>query len=361
MTRANSQLDDNSARRRIRNDTEATLFVEAGAGSGKTQSLVGRVITLVLQDEIPLHRIAAVTFTEKAGAELRDRLRAEFEHVWREDEDENRRAAAEEALSDLDSAAIGTLHSFAQRILTSFPIEAGIPPLLEVMDEVATSVAFDESWSVLQRELLDDPEPSQQLLLSMACGASLEQFRSLSKAFGSDWDLVEDRVVSAAWEPTPVPDVRHLADEAARLALRADECSVDSDKFLPHLSALGLWAESLRAAIDDRDLVAALITGTTLKFSYGQKKAWRDLAGMKDECNDLVARIVTAQSAMTNATLRPLARWIAERVLRSAAERAADGRLQFHDLLVLTRRLLRTNGEVRESLHQHYSRLLLDE
>lgn len=361
MTTVNQRLNDEPARARIHNDTRATLFVEAGAGSGKTQSLVGRVTTLVLQDNVPLHRIAAVTFTEKAGAELRDRLRAQFESAWRDDPDENRRVAAEQALSDLDSAAIGTLHSFAQRILTTFPIEAGLPPLLEVMDEVATSVAFDESWSVLQRELLDDAEMSQQLLLAMACGANLEQFRSLSKAFGSDWDLVEDRVVSTAWEPAPVPDVRHLADEAARLALRADECSVDSDKFLPHLSALGLWAESLRTSHDDRDLVAALTAGTTLKFTLGRKKAWRDLDGLRGECKDLVATVATAQSAMTNATLRPLARWIAERVLRSAAERAADGRLQFHDLLVLTRRLLRNNGEVRESLHQQYSRLLLDE
>lgn len=361
MTTVNQRLDDESARVRIHNDTQATLFVEAGAGSGKTQSLVGRVTTLVLQDNIPLHRIAAVTFTEKAGAELRDRLRARFETTSRGDPDENRRAAAEQALSDLDSAAIGTLHSFAQRILTTFPVESGLPPLLEVMDEVANSVAFDESWSILQRELLDDIEMSQQLLLAMACGANLEQFRSLSKAFGSDWDLVEDRIVSTAWEPAPVPDVRHLADEAARLALRADECSVSSDKFLPHMSALGLWAANLRAAHNDRDLVAALTAGIALKFTFGQKRAWRDLERLRGECKDLVARVATAQSAMTNATLRPLARWIAERVLRSAADRAADGRLQFHDLLVLTRRLLRTNGEVRESLHQQYSRLLLDE
>ncbi len=146
-------------------------------------------------------------------------LRAKFESVWRDDPDKDKRNAAEQALSDLDSAAIGTLHSFAQRILTTHPIEAGLPPLIEVLDEVGTSVAFDESWSVLQRELLDDPELSEQLLLAMACGTSLEQLRSLAKAFGSDWDLVEDRVVGASLLPTPFPDVGVLADEAARLAL----------------------------------------------------------------------------------------------------------------------------------------------
>ena len=65
------QLLDGAARDRIRSDTETTLFVEAGAGSGKTHALVDRVTTLVLRDGVPLRTIAAVTFTEKAGAEGR--------------------------------------------------------------------------------------------------------------------------------------------------------------------------------------------------------------------------------------------------------------------------------------------------
>ena len=55
------QLLDEPARERIRSDTYATLFVEAGAGSGKTHALVDRVTTLVLRDGVPLRTIAAVT------------------------------------------------------------------------------------------------------------------------------------------------------------------------------------------------------------------------------------------------------------------------------------------------------------
>ena len=154
-----ASLQDEAARDRIRIETGSSLFVEAGAGSGKTKSLVDRVTTLVMVDEVPLRKIAAVTFTEKAGAELRDRLRAEFEKTWRDESlDPSQREWAGEALDDLDSAAIGTLHSFAQRILTMHPIEAGLPPLVEVLDEVASSVAFEERWSVLQRQLLDDED-----------------------------------------------------------------------------------------------------------------------------------------------------------------------------------------------------------
>ena len=62
-------LLDAGDRERIARDTATSLFVEAGAGSGKTRSLVNRVLTLVEQS-VPIERIAAVTFTEKAGAEF---------------------------------------------------------------------------------------------------------------------------------------------------------------------------------------------------------------------------------------------------------------------------------------------------
>ena len=173
-------LRDDAARARIRDDTGSTLFVEAGAGSGKTAKLVDRVITLVLRDGVPLSQIAAVTFTEKAGAELRDRLRGEFETVWRAEEALSRERA-EQALDDLDAAAIGTLHSFAQRILTEHPIEAGLPPLIEVLDEVASSVAFEERWAEQRSQLLDDGSMADPLLLAMSAGVTLEHLRSLAK------------------------------------------------------------------------------------------------------------------------------------------------------------------------------------
>ena len=70
-----TDLADQPARDRVESDTTATLFVEAGAGTGKTYALVRRLSTLLLDDEVPIDQIAAITFTEKAAAELRDRLR----------------------------------------------------------------------------------------------------------------------------------------------------------------------------------------------------------------------------------------------------------------------------------------------
>lgn len=355
-----STLADQDARDRIRDDTATNLFVEAGAGSGKTSSLVERVSTLVLTDDVPLSRIAAVTFTEKAGAELRDRLRVAFE-AERRSANEERRERALAALEDLDSAAIGTLHSFAQRILTTFPIEAGLPPLVEVLDEVASSVAFEERWSILQRELLDSDALAEKVLLALSAGVRLDHIRSLARAFGADWDLISEKVLR---EPPPalsLPDVTDLAQAAATVAARASECSDPDDKFVAKLTALGDWARVMSAAPDDRARYAALVAAGGLKFTYGRKASWPDLDGLKRACADLQEEAARATAAFTEATLRPLAYWVAECVQKAAYERAAEGRLEFHDLLVLTRSLLREHADVRAALHERYTRLLLDE
>jgi len=87
--------------------------------------------------------------------------------------DETRRVRAEAALDELDTAAIGTLHSFAQRILSEHPIEAGIPPLIEVLDEVGSSVAFEGRWSQFRTELLNSPEMASTLEMAFAVGIGL--------------------------------------------------------------------------------------------------------------------------------------------------------------------------------------------
>ncbi len=359
-------LSDQSARDRIRDDTASTLFVDAGAGSGKTKSLIDRVTTLALADEISLRNIAAVTFTEKAGAELRDRLRAEFEREYRAATG-RRKALAATALDDLDGAAIGTLHSFAQRILTMHPIEAGLPPLIEVLDEVGSSVAFDNRWAVLQRELLDDETLAPAVRLALAAGVKLEHIRSLTRAFQSDWDLIESHVLHEEPAEMTLPDLSALAAEAQALAARADECTKDDDKFLPRLAAVAAWASDHGSAADPESVLAALAAAGSLTWQNGQAPHWRSAARPRNldeirlSCKAWQAKAQQVFGELVDASLRPLARWIAEQVLLAARERAAEGRLEFHDLLVIARDLLRDSAEVRASLQERYPRLLLDE
>ena len=116
-------LVDHDARRRALEDLDTTFLVEAAAGSGKTTLLLGRIVNLVRSGRARLAEIAAVTFTEKAAADLRVRLRGELA-----------RAGLHEALRELEIARIGTIHAFAAGLLRERPVEAGVDPGFTVAD-----------------------------------------------------------------------------------------------------------------------------------------------------------------------------------------------------------------------------------
>ena len=84
QTRPDYAAQDETTRARIREALGETLFVEAGAGTGKTRALVDRVVALILGGR-PIERIVAITFTEKAAAELKDRVRGELERALADD------------------------------------------------------------------------------------------------------------------------------------------------------------------------------------------------------------------------------------------------------------------------------------
>ena len=82
------QLDqpaDQQHRDRIQQSLDENLFVEAGAGTGKTTALVGRIVTLIASGAAEMSGLAAITFTEAAAAELRDRVRRDLELAAEDD------------------------------------------------------------------------------------------------------------------------------------------------------------------------------------------------------------------------------------------------------------------------------------
>ena len=217
---------------------------------------------------VPLRHIAAVTFTEKAGAELRDRLRAEFERAAAGGPDAVR-AAALEALDELDAAAIGTLHSFARRILTEHPIEAALPPLIEVLDEVASGVTFDARYADLRTAILDDATLTPALLLALSAGMKLDDLRSIARSFTSNWDLIADRVLAG---PVPVllpVDVATVLADARALAATVVHCRDEEDLLLPHVQA----AELTTSDHDRADLLERTGTLALRELRYEDARA----------------------------------------------------------------------------------------
>ncbi|QGG41840.1 UvrD-helicase domain-containing protein [Aeromicrobium yanjiei] len=354
-------LSDQPDRDRITNDTASTLFVNAGAGSGKTTALVDRIATLVLRDRVPLQSIAAVTFTEKAGAELRDRLRERFEGASKGDDPDQRRLG-EEALDDLDGAAIGTLHAFAQRILMEHPIEASLPPLIEVLDEVGSSVAFEERWAEIQRTILDDISVREPLLLGMSLGMTLDHVRSLSLALGRDWDLIHERIGSFNPLPLRVPDLTGFLDEATRISRLRDQCTADDDLLLVKVRLLEELAALLGAAGGIEEELAVIADIAALSFTRGRKTNWTiPIDELREAGKSLAEQAAAITGLVLDQCLRQITQWVGQTVLASATRRRQEGRLEFHDLLVIARELLRDSAAARSALHDRYQYLLLDE
>ena len=108
------------------------VVVTAGAGAGKTRTLVARYLSLLVdaaagRAEIPVRSVVAITFTKKAAREMRNRVREEVRrYLQREGLTEEERARWQAVYEQLDAARIGTIHSLCAEILRRHPAEIGI-------------------------------------------------------------------------------------------------------------------------------------------------------------------------------------------------------------------------------------------
>ena len=363
-----SEPVDQLARDRITTTGLAdTLFVEAGAGTGKTSTLVARLVRLVTHEHVALREIAAITFTEAAAAELRDRVRRSFERGCVGD-DPVVAERCRDALADLDGAAISTLHAFAQRILSEHPLEVAIPPRVDVLDEVQSTLAFEARWRDSVTRWQADPvfEPLIVRLYSadvMVQSHNRASLKDIAAVLNANWDRLED--IDLGVVRAPVPLVRRMLHSAIdHVLLLAADCRDSDDRLLGHLIAIAPELRALRDADPaDDDLLVRLLTnhGRWTAGGWGKKANWPDVDAARAA---LVALDVAATALRERAVDDILAVWLVvlrEFTLGAAHARRDRGELEFHDLLVLARRLLRTSGFARRALHERYTRLLLDE
>ncbi len=361
-------LGDKPARDAIGTELDATLFVEAGAGTGKTKALVDRVVALVTTDgpdlPVPIAAIAAITFTEKAAAELRDRIRRELRR--RADDPASPqvvRTRCRAALDDLDGAAICTLHSFAQRILTEFPIETGLPPRIEVRDEISSRIAFEARWREFVDELLDDADLEATVLVLLASGVKLIHLRAVAEVLDDNWDLLA-RV--EAPPSLPALSIEGWLEELGAVCEAAGDCRADSDTMLTRLEQFADYRDRLRAAFDDAERIELLQADKpSFKVSVtGNQKNWDDIKGLRARILTLGEQRQAMTGAVLDAAIKRVVAAIAVYTAHSVAGRRVSGELDFHDLLVLARSLLRDpehGAPARARLWERYHRILIDE
>ncbi len=161
----NAEVRDAETRQRIRQELDKNFMVEAAAGTGKTTSIVNRLVSLIQQGACQIDQLAAVTFTRKAAAELRERFQAELRR--RASEFGSPRNPDEQAVrdrllfaSDNSSLAfVGTIHSFCAALLRERPIEFGVDPAFRELDEREDLALREQAWQENIDDLIESGDP----------------------------------------------------------------------------------------------------------------------------------------------------------------------------------------------------------
>ena len=149
---------DQARREAIVARLDTTMLVEASAGAGKTRSMVDRMIALVREGKCRVDTMAAITFTRKAAAELRARFQVALEKAARDAQGKTQERLAH-AVDHVERVFIGTIHSFCGRLLRERPVEAGVEPSFQELDETVDARLRSEAWSqyVAERIATGDP------------------------------------------------------------------------------------------------------------------------------------------------------------------------------------------------------------
>jgi ATP-dependent exoDNAse (exonuclease V) beta subunit len=353
---------DQDARDAVRDEHDSSVFVEAGAGTGKTSAIVSRVVAMVASGWLELRQLAAITFTEAAAAELRDRIRDALERAATDVErDISERERCASALHQLDEAALTTLHGFAQRILAEHPLEAGLPPGFEVLDEIQARLGFEQRWSSFVDDLFDDDTLAPMLLRGLALRIGPEQLHDIARILDDHHDrLREVRVEAPSMPPLHADAILAALDELSDLR---PACISSGDLLAAQIDRLLVVRDWLASTTDELDLIDVLNElPQKLSSKQGKKTSWSvDIDTVRAATVRVEEAVTSTIDAQRGVVLEALAARVIAFVHAAADARRAAGTLEFNDLLVLARDLLRDDVVLRSTVARRYRCILLDE
>ena len=393
--RLQPDLADQTVRDAIGNDLDATLVVEAAAGTGKTTELVKRIMRVLATGRADVTELVAVTFTEKAAGELKLRLRQELERERHAAEhDDATRQRLEHALTNLEEAHISTIHGFCADLLRERPVEAGIDPLFAVLTEGQARRCYDEAFSAWFQEVLDDPPEGVRRSLRRSSrafgGGDPDGDGPVERLRRAGWDLTDWRDFTAPWtRPTwdRTASIHALAAAVAAFAAASAAAANPRDVFYldtaparraasdlalllpgggPDTAADGAAAGHSDADADgaegvlvdlsrDRDFRRAR-KGSGAAYAKGIPRAALHAA------HQALVQQLDAFKVDADADLAALLRdELQGSIVRYEAIKARGGALDFLDLLLRATALVRGRADVRAEFQGRFKRFFVDE
>ena len=367
MTPAAHPSSDDAARVLIRTSLDESLVVEASAGTGKTTELVHRIVAVLEHERAKIHQIAAVTFTRKAAGELKLRLREEL------DKARQRAPVLEDALGRLEEASIGTIHSFCAQILRERPVEAGVDPAFDELNEQESARLYHRAFRAWLEQRLNEESPGlRRAFARLAWRDSWDDSPPIEQLQWTGKKLVEWRDYPAAWRrdsfarEEEIDTLVRMVSEVAEMSAHPRRVTDNLYKSLLSVRALAEWIERSETSRGrDYDALEArlLKLGRELKDlkgsgAYGDGVSREELVVRRDELARWIREFRTRADADLAAALREEMSGLLEEY-KARKDRA--GKLDFVDLLIQVRDLVRDRQDVREYLQNRFTHLFVDE
>jgi ATP-dependent helicase/nuclease subunit A len=372
---------DDAARQRIHHAIDETLVVEAAAGTGKTTELVRRIVRVLAEGRADVREIVAVTFTEKAAGELKLRLRQQLEESRRDTGAPESQARLDEAVQNLEEAHVSTIHGFCADLLRERPVEASIDPLFRVLTEGQAERLFNEAFAGWFQEVLAQPPEGVRRSLRRASRGTrpgdVDEDGPTERLRRAGFALTEWRDFRQPWTREPfnrseaiaqlIKLVHELADLSRSPSYAGDNLYVDTEP-VRRLSR-DLRRIARPAGDEDVDELESLLVelrknrdvkrarkGSGPTYAKGVTRA--QVLDARDRLllalDDFQVRADADLSALLQDELMTC-------VDRYEQLKAREGALDFLDLLVRARDLVKTNAEVRAHFQSRFRRLFIDE
>ena len=388
-------------REKAANEFRRDLAVDASAGTGKTSTLVARATNLFLaRPDLSTDHVLLLTFTDKAAAEMKARVTEGWERLFAATQETDsidevgRRAAAwnplarvpatiypdfatlrrriEEMVDGVGRLSVTTFHSFCARVLRSFPAEAGVDPLFEVLPETAAADAWDAAFrKFLQgefggEEVLPEwerilsrlPDPSKAWwVIRRLCLFQRDLLRGPAADFGSPGDfldfLVREYVTSVGYFRSFVDGIRAPVDDPA------------AERFREALRVLdAAWEAVSRGDLASAEASAeegGKIFALDLRKAASKKKFPRPEGPRLSEVRDQLLRFwkQVAEVPAGDAAARFLVARAADALAQYEAAKGSG--LDFMDLLLRASDLLAGNPAIARRLGERFRHIFVDE
>ena len=356
------QLIDKEAREKIKTALDTTLLVEAGAGSGKTHSLVDRMLGLLASGRARINTFAAVTFTRKAAAELRGRFQTELERAVLEarDSDKAIHDRLAEALHFLEQSFIGTIHSFCAKLLRERPVEIALDPDFSELEEIENSIFRENCWhEYLVKARLEDEEA---LLELERAGITPDE---LKKPFVSLSLYPDVEFIGGSDTEPDYGKYRRALEDFLR---KGRECVPFEKPAKGYDTLQGLMHRCFlrQANLGFSDFGVLMETFELMDKNAGvTQNRWPS----KEEALDFKSVFDSFREEVVKEALRQWREYRHSKILAFLKpgldffkeKRLNQSKLNFQDQLMLSSRLLRENPEVRRYFSRRYSHILVDE